>query len=89
MLHGSIVCLGDRNLVGTQNYRPEVNYIMLIRMLGMPWLEMLTQLVFFCPAVSMVRHADTPAFDFMLLFQAPPLFAGSFAGYFKNTIVPY
>ena len=36
MLNGSIVCLGDRNHVGTQNYRPEVNYIMLIRMLGMP-----------------------------------------------------
>ena len=43
----------------------------------------------FCFAVSTAWRAVTPAFDFTFLFQAPPLFAESFAGHFENTIVPY
>ena len=35
------------------------------------------------------RGALSPSFDSTFLFQAPPLFAESFAGHFENTIVPY
>ena len=69
-------------LLSGRGYTDSYTSLALSFVLGLPSLCSFAQ-----AAVSAVRHALS-AFDSMFPFLLP-LFAGSFAGHYDNTIVPY